>query len=52
MQHAITRQTALGAFAPMADCSKGRFDRIAGANALLVPGRKIIESYQLLMVLV
>jgi len=52
MQHAVTRQAALGRFGPMADRSEARFYRIAGPDALPVPGRKIVEGQQLLPVLV
>ena len=52
MQHASTRQAALGTFGPVADRPKGRFNRITGPNALPVLCRKIIESHQLLSVFV
>jgi hypothetical protein len=44
MQHAVTRQAALGTSGSMADRPEGRFNRIAGPNALLVLCRKIIEG--------
>jgi len=46
VQHAVTRQTALRSFGPMADCAKGRLNRVAGPNALPVLSRKVIEGHQ------
>jgi hypothetical protein len=46
VQHALSRETALGALGPMTNRGEGRFDRIGGADALPVLGRKILEGQQ------
>ncbi len=53
MQYGVTRQAALESLSPMADHPEGRFNRLAGPNALPVLGRKdMIENHQLLMIFV
>ena len=37
MQHAVSRQAALGTLGPMADSPEGRFNRITGPKARLAP---------------
>ena len=52
MQHTVTGQTAFGVLGPMADRPEGRFDRIAGSNALPLLGGEVMEGHQLLPVFV
>ena len=46
MQHAVTGQTPLRAFRPVADRCKGRFNWVGGPNALPVLGREFVEGEQ------
>ena len=46
MQRAVTRDTALGASGPMTNRTKGRFDRIRGADAAPMFRREIEEGHE------
>ncbi len=50
VEHGVAAQAAPGRPGPVADRSKGRLDRVGGANALPVLGREVEEVHQLLAI--
>lgn len=50
MQHAVTRQAALGSFGPMTDSPEGRINRVSDLDAPPVLRWKITEGHQLFSV--